>query len=149
LSLSILIASVTAAAYYASVARLPASPSAFSPSVVEFELASVPHLLSTTDYKYRECHGEAISRFRACAREGGGEHAPSGLLPPTNLVLSSHADAIGIRLRDTRAAVFPRSRKILAEVLAGVPGDEQAKHTPDRERGSPAATPPRVPFRRG
>jgi hypothetical protein len=31
---------------------------------VEFELAWVPHLLSTMDYTYRERHGEAIYRFK-------------------------------------------------------------------------------------
>jgi hypothetical protein len=39
-------------------------------------------------------------------------------------------------------STFPRSRKILAEILAGVPDDEQAKPAPDAIRGSPAATPP-------
>jgi hypothetical protein len=32
--------------------------------IVEFELAWVPHLLSTMDYTYRERHGEAIYRFK-------------------------------------------------------------------------------------
>jgi hypothetical protein len=39
-------------------------------------------------------------------------------------------------------STFPESRKILAEILAGVPDDEQAKPTPDPDPGSPAATPP-------
>ena len=30
---------------------------------------------------------------------------------------------------------FPQSRKILAEILAGVPDDKQAKPTPDRDPG--------------
>ena len=30
---------------------------------------------------------------------------------------------------------FPRSRKILAQILAGVPDDEQAKPAPDRDPG--------------
>ena len=52
-------------------------------------------------------------------------------------VLSFQEDAIGIRLRDVIGIdnmmwgsdypTFPRSRKILAEILAGVPDDEQAK----------------------
>jgi hypothetical protein len=29
-------------------------------AIVEFELAWVPHVLSTMDYTYRERHGEAI-----------------------------------------------------------------------------------------
>jgi hypothetical protein len=33
-------------------------------AIVEFELAWVPHLLSTMDYTYRERHGEAIYRFK-------------------------------------------------------------------------------------
>ena len=63
-----------------------------------------------------------------------------------NVVLSFQEDAIGIRLRDVigpdnmiwdnmmwgsdyphSASTFPQSRKILAEILAGVPDDEQAK----------------------
>jgi predicted TIM-barrel fold metal-dependent hydrolase len=59
-----------------------------------------------------------------------------------NVVLSFQEDAIGIRLRDVigvdnlmwgsdyphRESTFPQSRKILAEILEGVPGDdEQAK----------------------
>ena len=57
-----------------------------------------------------------------------------------NVVLSFQEDAIGIRLRDVigvdnmmwgsdyphSESTFPQSRKILAEILAGVP-DEQAK----------------------
>jgi hypothetical protein len=38
-------------------------------------------------------------------------------------------------------STFPQSRKILAEILAGVPDDEQAKPAPTPIRGSPAATP--------
>ena len=58
-----------------------------------------------------------------------------------NRVLSFQEDAIGIRLRDVigvdnmmwgsdyphSESTFPQSRKILAEILAGVPDDEQAK----------------------
>jgi hypothetical protein len=33
-------------------------------SIVEFELAWAPHLLSTMDYTYRERHGEAIYRLK-------------------------------------------------------------------------------------
>jgi len=31
---------------------------------VEFELTWAPHLLATTNYTYRERHGEAIYRFK-------------------------------------------------------------------------------------
>jgi predicted TIM-barrel fold metal-dependent hydrolase len=102
-------------------------------AIVEFELAWVPHVLSTMDYTYHERHGEAIYRFK------------NGMLPSDffrrNVVLSFQEDAIGIRLRDLigvdnmmwgsdyphSESTFPRSRKILAEILAGVPNDEQAK----------------------
>ena len=102
-------------------------------AIVEFELAWAAHLLSTMDYTYRERHGEAIYRFT------------NGMLPSDlyrrNVVLSFQEDAIGIRLRDVigidnmmwgsdyphSESTFPQSRKILAEILAGVPDDEQAK----------------------
>ena len=102
-------------------------------AIVEFELAWVPHVLSSMDYTYRERHGEAIYRFK------------DGMLPSDffrrNVVLSFQEDAVGIRLRDVigvdnmmwgsdyphSESTFPQSRKILAEILAGVPEDEQAK----------------------
>jgi predicted TIM-barrel fold metal-dependent hydrolase len=102
-------------------------------AIVEFELAWAPHLLSTMDYTYRERHGEAFYRFK------------DGMLPSDffrrNVVLSFQEDAIGIRLRDAigvddmmwgsdyphSESNFPQSRKTLAEILAGVPDDEQAK----------------------
>jgi predicted TIM-barrel fold metal-dependent hydrolase len=85
------------------------------------------------DYTYRERHGEALYRFK------------DGMLPSDffrrNVVLSFQEDAIGVRLRDVigvdnmmwgsdyphSESTFPQSRKILAEILAGVPEDEQAK----------------------
>jgi predicted TIM-barrel fold metal-dependent hydrolase len=85
------------------------------------------------DYTYRERHGEAIYRFK------------DGMIPSDffhrNVVLSFQEDAVGIRLRDVigvdnmmwgsdyphSESTFPQSRKILAEILAGVPDDEQAK----------------------
>jgi Amidohydrolase len=114
--------------------------------IVEFELAWAPHPLSTMDYTYRERHGEAIYRFK------------NGMLPSDffrrNVVLSFREDAIGIRLRDAigpdsmiwdimmwgsdyphSESTFPQSRKILAEILAGVPDDEQAKPAPDHDPG--------------
>jgi hypothetical protein len=78
-----------------------------------------------------------------------------------NVVLSFEEDAIGIRRRDVigpdnmiwdnmmwgsdyphSESTFPQSRKILAQILAGVPDDEQAKPARTTIRGSPAATPP-------
>ena len=66
-----------------------------------------------------------------------------------NVVLSFQEDAIGIRLRDVigvdnmmwgsdyphSESTFPQSRKILAEILEGVPDDEQAKPAPDHDPG--------------
>ena len=71
-----------------------------------------------------------------------------------NVVLSFQEDAIGIRLPDVTGpdnmmwdnmmwgsdyphseSTFPQSRKILAEILEGVPDDEQAKPAPDRDPG--------------
>jgi len=102
-------------------------------AIVEFELAWAPHLLSTMDYTYRERHEEAIYRFK------DGMH-PSDFFK-RNVVLSFQEDAVGIRLRDVigvdnmmwgsdyphSESTFPRSRKILAEILSGVPADDVAK----------------------
>ncbi len=102
-------------------------------AIVEFELAWAPHVLSTMDYTYRERHEEAIYRFKNGMR-------PSDFFR-RNVVLSFQEDAIGIRLRDAigvdnmmwgsdyphSESTFPRSREILAEILSGVPEDEQAK----------------------
>ena len=102
-------------------------------AIVEFELSWAPHLLGTMDYTYRERHEEAIYRFKGDVRPSDFFHR--------NVVLSFQEDAIGIRLRDVigvdnmmwgsdyphSESTFPQSRKILAEILAGVPDDEQAK----------------------
>jgi predicted TIM-barrel fold metal-dependent hydrolase len=102
-------------------------------AIVEFELSWAPHLLTTMDYTYRERHEEAIYRFKDGRRPSDVFHR--------NVVLSFQEDAIGIRLRDVigvdnmmwgsdyphSESTFPRSRKILADILAGVPEDEQAK----------------------
>ena len=102
-------------------------------AIVEFELSWAPHLLGTMDYTYRERHEEAIYRFQGDVRPSDFFHR--------NVVLSFQEDAIGIRLRDVigvdnmmwgsdyphSESTFPQSRKILAEILAGVPDDEQAK----------------------
>jgi predicted TIM-barrel fold metal-dependent hydrolase len=102
-------------------------------AIVEFELAWVPHVLSTMDYTYRERHGEAIYRFKDAMLPSDFFHR--------NIVLGFQEDAIGIRLRDVigvdnmmwgsdyphSESTFPKSREILTEILAGVPDDEQAK----------------------
>jgi predicted TIM-barrel fold metal-dependent hydrolase len=102
-------------------------------AIVEFELSWAPHLLTTMDYTYRERHEEAIYRFQDGLRPRDFFHR--------NVVLSFQEDAVGIRLRDVigvdnmmwgsdyphSESTFPRSRKILAEILAGVSEDEQAR----------------------
>jgi predicted TIM-barrel fold metal-dependent hydrolase len=102
-------------------------------AIVEFELAWAPHLLATMDYTYRERHGEALYRFKDGMRPSDFFHR--------NVVLSFQEDAIGVRLRDVigvdnmmwgsdyphSESTFPQSRRILSEILAGVPADEQAK----------------------
>ena len=102
-------------------------------AIVEFELSWAPHVLTTMDYTYRERHGEAIYRFKDGMRPSDFFHR--------NVVLSFQEDAVGIRLRDIigvdnmmwgsdyphSESTFPRSRRILAEILSGVPDVEQAK----------------------
>ena len=102
-------------------------------AIVEFELSWAPHILASMDYTYRERHEEAIHRFK-------NDMTPSDFFH-RNVVLSFQEDAVGIRLRDTigvdnmmwgsdyphSESTFPRSREILAEILAGVPDDEQAR----------------------
>ncbi|HEV2187355.1 MAG TPA: amidohydrolase family protein, partial [Stellaceae bacterium] len=102
-------------------------------AIVEFELSWAPNVLTSMDYTYRERHGEALYRFK------------DGTLPSDffhrNVVLSFQEDAIGIRLRDVigvdnmmwgsdyphSESTFPESRRIISEILAGVPDAEQAK----------------------
>ena len=102
-------------------------------AIVEFELSWVPYLLDSMDYTYRERHEEALYRFKSDARPSDFFHR--------NVFLSFQEDAVGIRLRDIigvdrlmwgsdyphSESTFPRSREILAEILSGVPSDEQAK----------------------
>jgi predicted TIM-barrel fold metal-dependent hydrolase len=102
-------------------------------AIVEFELSWAPHLLDTMDYTYRERHEEAIYRFQDGMRPSDVFHR--------NVMLSFQEDAVGIRLRDLigvdnimwgsdyphSESTFPQSRKILAEILAGVPEGEQAR----------------------
>src|SRR5215472_11474692 len=102
-------------------------------AIVEFELAWVPHLLSSMDYTYRERHEEALYRFKDGWRPSDFFHR--------NVLLSFQEDQVGIRLRDIigvdnmmwgsdyphSESTFPQSRQILAQILAGVPEDECAK----------------------
>jgi predicted TIM-barrel fold metal-dependent hydrolase len=102
-------------------------------AIVEFELSWAPNILASMDYTYRERHGEAIYRFKDGMRPSDFFHR--------NVVLSFQEDAVGIRLRDVigvdnmmwgsdyphSESTFPRSRKILEDILAGVPDDESVK----------------------
>src|SRR2546422_11188917 len=102
-------------------------------AIVEFELSWAPNILAAMDYTYRERHEEAIHRFK-------GDMRPSDFFH-RNVVLGFQEDAIGIRLRDVigvdnmmwgsdyphSESTLPQSRKILAEILTGVPDGEQAK----------------------
>ncbi len=102
-------------------------------AIVEFELSWAPNVIAAMDYTYRERHEEAFHRFKGNMRPSDFFHK--------NVVLSFQEDAVGIRLRDVigvdnmmwgsdyphSESTFPQSRKILAEILAGVPADEQAK----------------------
>ena len=106
--------------------------------------------------------------LKACPREGGGRHAPERLFR-RNVVLSFQEDAIGIRLPPPfppplagegqgggvddmmwgsdyphSESTFPQSRKILAEIQAGVPDDEQAKPAPDPDPGIASGNTARV-----
>ena len=112
-------------------------------------MGAAPHLLSTMDYTCRERQGEAIYRFKGLpSRRRGTACCPSDFFR-RNVVLSFQEDAIGIRLRDVigvdnimwgsdyphSESTSPQSRKILSEILAGVPDDEQAKPAPDHDPG--------------
>ena len=103
----------------------------FKLAIVEYELAWVPHLLSTMDYVYRERHDEATYRFKDDLR-------PSDYFA-RNVYLSFQEDDVGIRLRDRigvermmwgsdyphSESTFPRSREILDDILDGVPAAER------------------------
>ena len=100
-------------------------------AIVEFELAWVPHMLSTMNYTYRERHEEASYRFK-------NDMLPSDFFA-RNVFLSFQEDDVGVRLRDRigvdrmmwgsdyphSESTFPRSREVLDEILADVPADER------------------------
>lgn len=102
-------------------------------AIVEYELAWVPHMLSTMDYTYRERHEEASVRFNNGMR-------PSDFVA-RNVYLSFQEDAIGVRLRDVigvermmwgsdyphSESTFPRSRQVLDEILEGVAPADRAR----------------------
>jgi hypothetical protein len=68
-------------------------------AIVEFELASVPHLLSTMDYTCREQHGEAIYRFADAHSLGITRHLRSSSANRTKSKRRKLSLAAGARLR--------------------------------------------------
>ena len=116
-------------------------------AIVEFELSWAPNVLTSMDYTYRERHGEAIYWFRDGMLPSDFFRRNPGSGSGAGFVMSFQEDAIGIRLRDVVGTgdmmwgsdypqsepTFPRSRKILAEILEGVPDNEQAEPAPDHD----------------
>ena len=101
---------------------------------VEWELSWIPHFLDRIDYLYTQrSHEFAPHRFSE-------DMLPSDYFH-RNLFASFQEDAIGIRLRDVigvdcllwgsdyphQESTFPRSRKILEEVLASCTEEEKSK----------------------
>jgi len=92
-------------------------------------------------YTHRERHGEALYRFKDGILPSDFFRRNPGSGSGAGFVLSFQEDSIGIRLRDVigvdnmkwgldyphSESTFPQSRQILAQILAGVPEDEQAK----------------------
>jgi hypothetical protein len=101
-------------------------------AIVEFEVTWVPYILSTMDYTYRAPRRDDLPVQ--------GRYVPERFCPPqrrTGLPGGRHRHSparrhrrrqhdVGLRLSAQRVDV-PQSRKILAEFLAGVPEDEQAR----------------------
>jgi predicted TIM-barrel fold metal-dependent hydrolase len=103
---------------------------------VEHELAWIPHFLQQLDYTYtdRPARGPAWKRF------ADPEVLPSDFFH-RNVFASFQEDPLGIRERDLigvtalmwgsdyphTESTFPRSRQVLAEILDGVPEDEQRR----------------------
>lgn len=102
--------------------------------VVEVELSWVPHFLDRIDYVYKERPREwAPYRFK-------GDMMPSDFFH-SNIFMSFQEDALGIQLRNIIGVdnlvwgadyphpegTWPRSREILAEILADCTDAEQAK----------------------
>src|SRR5215468_4144028 len=92
-------------------------------------------------YTHRERHGEALYRFKDGILPSDFFRRNPGSGSGAGFVLSFQEDSIGIRLRDVigvdnmkwgldyphSESTFPQSRQILAQILAGVSEDEQAK----------------------
>jgi hypothetical protein len=63
---------------------------------------------------------------------GRHRHSPARRHRPRQHDVGQHDVGLGL---SAERATFPQSRKILAEILAGVPDDEQAKPAPDPDPG--------------
>ena len=102
-------------------------------AIVEHELAWAPYFLRTMDWLYSELSQTAPYRF-------AGDAMPSDFFR-SNVTMSFQQDDIGIQLRDLigvqcltwgsdyphAESTWPKSREVLAEILADVPADEQRK----------------------
>ena len=110
-------------------------------AIVEHELAWAPYFLRTMDWLYTELSQTAPHRFK------------EGVLPSdyfrSNVTMSFQQDDIGIQLRHLigvqcltwgsdyphAESTWPKSREVLAKVLADVPADEQRKIVCDNVAG--------------
>ena len=110
-------------------------------AIVEHELAWAPYFLRTMDWLYSELSQTAPYRFQ-------GDAMPSDFFH-SNITMSFQQDDIGIQLRDLigvqcltwgsdyphAESTWPKSREVLAEILADVPADEQRKIVCDNVAG--------------
>jgi hypothetical protein len=114
------------------------------------------------NYTYRERHGEAIYRFKGLPSRRRGTACSERLLPPQRRIKlpggrHRHSPARchrprqhGLGQHDVGSdyphseSTFPQSRKILPEILEGVPDDEQAKLAPDHDPGIAAGNTARM-----
>jgi len=117
-------------------------------AIVEFELAWVPHVLSTMDYTYRERQGEAIYRFKDAMLPSDFFHRKRGTGIPGGRHRYSSArhhrrgqHNVGLGLSTQRVDV-----SAIAEDPGGDPGRRAGRRTgQDRRRQHR----PRLQFRRG
>ena len=110
-------------------------------AIVEHELAWAPYFLRTMDWLYSELSQTAPYRFQ-------GDAMPSDFFR-SNITMSFQQDDIGIQLRDLigvqcltwgsdyphAESTWPKSREVLADILADVPADEQRKIICDNVAG--------------
>ncbi len=110
-------------------------------AIVEHELAWAPYFLRTMDWLYSELSQTAPYRFQ-------GDAMPSDFFR-SNITMSFQQDDIGIQLRALigvqcltwgsdyphAESTWPKSREVLADILADVPADEQRKIVCDNVAG--------------